>query len=564
VLILVLLILVSLTKLEVNQLTPMFPKGIPGTYGAIAIIYISFFGYQLIANNTDEIIDPKRTVPRAMVLSMGISISLYVLVALVSIMVLPWQEIASTGAPLVAVATKSLGSLGWVIISIGGVLAAAGALNSTLLSQGRQIYAMGNHRFLPPLLGTIHEVYRTPRVALLTGGGLVIAVLCLLELQFIAKSANFCLLCSLLPVSLALRKIYAEDEAKRPNARWKWYLPEIALIANVSLLLTLDWLSLTFGLQLGLFGTVFFFMYSRRRESRSRAGLNVVLVERKRPILTRGNRILVPVANPQTQRAILSIANAMLSKEGGEVVVLSVITTPEQMDFYSAFNHADSSLDLMQQSSEIARLADVPIKPVIRASRSVPKGIVHAAEEEGCNLTVMGYGGQDTVESASLMEEVLQHSRTDIIFVKLKQLDDEFSPRNMAISLGGRVNLELATKLAGALADHFDSEMTFLNILPENYTPKQREYTDRTFIEVIQRHHSKALYNIKIISSNNPIESLVETSKNFDLLIVGTTKSGLLKRATVGTFSTQIVERSHCSVAVVRVVPRTQKIIQRI
>ncbi len=562
--ILTVLIIASLTNLDVDQLTPVFPRGIQGTYGAISIIYVSFFGYQLIANNTDEIIDPTRTVPRAMILSMLISILIYVLVSLVAIMVVPWEELASTNAPLVAVATKSFGQLGWIIISIGGVLAAAGALNSTLLSQGRQIYAMGNHRFLPGILGKIHEVHKTPRVALLTGGIAVIAALSFLNLQFIAKSANFCLLCSLLPVSLALRKIYKTDKAKRPAARWKWYLPEIALVTNAGLLLSLDWISLTFGFQLGLLGLVLYFFYSRKREIRSRTGMNVVLVEKQKPHLSRGIRILVPVANPQTQRAILSIANALLSKEGGEVVVLSVITTPEQMDFYSALSNADLSLELMQQSSEIAKLSDVPIKPVIRASRSIPKGIVHAAEEEGCNLTVMGYSGQDNIETASLMEEVLHQSSTDIIFFKLKKIDGNFSPRNIAVSLGGRSNLELAIKLADALADQFGSDMTFLNILPENYTPQQRDYTDRTFIEAIQRHRSKALYNIKVLASDNAVETLVETSKNFDLLIVGTTKSGLLQRATVGTFSTQIAERSSCSVAVVRVVPRAQKIMQKI
>ena len=176
----------------------------------------------------------------------------------------------------------------------------------------------------------------------------------------------------------------------------------------------------------------------------------------------------------------------------------------------------------------------------------------------------MGYSGHDTIETASLMEKVLHHTSTDIIFFKLKKLDDHFSPNKIAVSLGGRSNLELAIRLADALADQFGSDMTFLNILPENYTPQQREYTDRTFIEAIQRHRSKALYNIKVLASDNPVETLVETSRNFDLLIVGTTKSGLLQRATVGAFSTQIAERSHCSVAVVRVVPRAQKIIHKI
>jgi nucleotide-binding universal stress UspA family protein len=176
----------------------------------------------------------------------------------------------------------------------------------------------------------------------------------------------------------------------------------------------------------------------------------------------------------------------------------------------------------------------------------------------------MGYSGQDNIETASLMEEVLHQASTDIIFFKLKKIDGNFSPQRIAVSLGGRSNLELAIKLADALADQFGSDMTFLNILPENYTPQQRDYTDRTFIEAIQRHRSKALYNIRVLSSDNAVETLVETSKDFDLLIVGTTKSGLLQRATVGTFSTQIAERSSCSVAVVRVVPRAQKLMQKI
>ena len=60
------------------------------------------------------------------------------------------------------------------------------------------------------------------------------------------------------------------------------------------------------------------------------------------------------------------------------------------------------------------------------------------------------------------------------------------------------------------------------------------------------------------------IEFDLPGTKDFDLLIVGTTKSGFLQRATVGTFSTQVAERSHCSVAVVRVVPKAQKIMHKI
>jgi len=70
---------------------------------------------------------------------------------------------------------------------------------------------------------------------------------------------------------------------------------------------------------------------------------------------------------------------------------------------------------------------------------------------------------------------------------------------------------------------------------------------------------AKALYRIEVMSSNEPIELLVECSSQFDLLIVGTTKVGLLARAVVGSFSSQIAMRSECSVAVVRVAPTAKK-----
>lgn len=564
-LILLSLIVISAFKAKTTYLTPMFPKGFSGMAGAISIIYISFFGYQLIANNSDEIKNPRKTVPRAMILSMLISFSIYLAIAVIAVMVVPWQELGASNAPLVVMASKTLGPWGWIVISIGGVLAAAGALNSTLLSQGRQIYAMGKNRFLPDSIGKINEKRRTPQAALITGGGLVILVLVFLDLEFIAKAANFCLLASLLPVSLALRKIYRTEKEHRPKFFLKRILPEITLIANITLLFTLDWLSLTFGFQLAIIGAVIYWFYSRKREKRSQAGLNVILQEdTKKLFLNRGSRILMPVSNPKTQEAIFAISNAMLDKTGGEVVVLSVVNAPKQTDFYAALSEAEQSVELIENSAEMAKMSDVPIIPLIRASRNLAKGIVHAAQEENANLIVMGYGGKSSPNSTSLMEEVLHHANTDIIFLKIHNLGQSFKPKNIAVSLGGNTNLPLMVDLAGALAQRFGGRITFLNILPEEHTKKQRTHTDNVIVEAIHRHRTLALYNVEILTCEHPQEMLVERSKEFDLLVIGTTKVGIMQKAVLGTFATQLADKAHCPVAIVRVVSSAKKLIGRI
>ncbi len=556
-LVLSILIGLAVPKTEPKLLEPMFPKGLGGIGGAIAIIYVSFFGYQLIANNAEEIVDPEKTIPRAMFLAMFVSLSFYLAVALISVMVIPWETLAGSRAPLVEVALKGIGRLGWILVALGGILASAAALNSTLLSQARQIFAMGKDRLFPAIFGRIHEVSRTPRAALWVGGLATFAAVLFGELTFIVKSANFCFMVSLLPASLALRKLYRSSESSMPPNRWKRYIPEAAFIANLLLLITLDWVSIIFGLQLMALGFVFYFFYSRKREIRGRTGMSVVLTEQRKSKPLSGMRILVPIANPQTQPCLFSLSGALLAVSGGELVVLNVVEATNQIDFHSALADAEDSLNLLDGSSKLPDLDRVKIRPVIRVSRSLSKGIVHAAEEEGCNMIVMGFAGEESPQTATLMDEIFSQARTDIVLLKVR---GEFHLKRIAVSLGSSSNMNLIVRLAGNLADRFDGQIDFLNILPSNYTMEQKTHSTRIFTEAIKQHMAKALYKIELASSDTPLDFLVERSSDFDLLIVGATKVGLLERAVIGPFSSQIALRSCCSVAVVRVAHAAEKL----
>ena len=287
--------------------------------------------------------------------------------------------------------------------------------------------------------------------------------------------------------------------------------------------------------------------------------MSLVLSEKRKSLLLGGPRILIPVANPQTQSALFSISEALIGHQDGELVVLNVVHAMEQMDFYSALSDAEDSVHLLDRTTKLPRMEHVKIRPVVRVSRSLPKGIVHAAEEESCNLIVMGYAGSEGSESIHLIEEVLNNARTDMILFKLK---GQFSPKRIAVSLGSSSNLNLIVRLAGAVADRYGGSITFLNILPDNYTAEEKAHSGKILVEAIKHHVAKALYRIEVVSSSEPIELLTERSSQFDLLIVGTTKVRLLERAEVGSFSSQIVMRSECSVAVVRVAPTAKKFLR--
>jgi nucleotide-binding universal stress UspA family protein/cytidylate kinase len=292
--------------------------------------------------------------------------------------------------------------------------------------------------------------------------------------------------------------------------------------------------------------------YPRKREVRSKKGMSVVLLDKKRTShLPRASRILVPMANPKTQEALFFLARSLLREGGGEIVALSVVTVPEQKDFHLKLTQAQRRIEILDHASEISRPTSVELRPVVRVSRSLSNGISDAAKEEGCNLIVLGYPGENGTRPRAAIEELLHEAETDLILLRLKS---KFPPTRIAVSLGSTLNLSLMVRLAGTLADEFGGEITFLNVLPVSYTTKERVHTDEILVEAIRQHATHAVYRTELFTSDVPLDLLIEKSAEFDLLIVGTTKVGLFEKPVVGSFAAQLAEKAACSVAVVRAI----------
>jgi len=291
--------------------------------------------------------------------------------------------------------------------------------------------------------------------------------------------------------------------------------------------------------------------------------MSITLVEEKTSLLLSGSRILVPMANPKTQAAIFSVSDVLLGENKGEIVALSVVKTPKQIDFYSALSNQNVSLDIMERTAEFSKLTRVPVKSIIRASHNISQGIVHAAVDEKCNLTIMGYSASLGKGNKSPIYDVLQHSHTDIIFLKLIEESETFNPKKIGIALGGHINMSLMVNLGSSLAEQSHGSITFLSILPKDFTIQQKAKADKNISDAILRNRKPVLNNVETFSSDTPLELLVSQSQNYDLMIIGTTKTGVLQRAVMGSFATEFAERAQCAVAIVKVVRNAEKITKK-
>jgi amino acid transporter len=148
-----LFIVLGLRLVHPSWVTPTFAAGhAGGTFTAVAVFFLSYMGFGLVANASENIRDPKRNVPRAIYLSIAIVTFVYVAVALVAVGNVPLAELIKTQDFALAVAAKPfLGQAGYLLISIGALFSISSALNATLFGGANIAYALAKDGELPRL-----------------------------------------------------------------------------------------------------------------------------------------------------------------------------------------------------------------------------------------------------------------------------------------------------------------------------------------------------------------------------------------------------------------------------
>jgi len=141
------------------------PNGTTGIILAFVLIFFAFIGFEDMANVAEEVKRPRKTIPRAIILSVVITGAIYVLVSLSVVRILSWEELAASSAPLADVAHSVLGINGSVTLSLIALFATASTVLITLVAGARILYGMAKSNSLPQILSRIHPKTKTPWIA---------------------------------------------------------------------------------------------------------------------------------------------------------------------------------------------------------------------------------------------------------------------------------------------------------------------------------------------------------------------------------------------------------------
>ena len=157
-----------------------------GWYGILqsaGLLFFAFAGYARIATMGEEVRDPERVIPRAILTALTIVVSIYLLVGASIMIALGPVGVAATPAPLAA--AVEVAGWGWagLPVRLGAAAAALGALLALIAGVGRTTLAMARHDDLPRWLAAVHERHQVPHHAEVAVAGLVCVLILVTDLR---------------------------------------------------------------------------------------------------------------------------------------------------------------------------------------------------------------------------------------------------------------------------------------------------------------------------------------------------------------------------------------------
>ena len=275
-----LFVVVGATAIKHSNFVPFIPKyhetangpfgGWQGIYAGVAMIFLSYIGFDSVAANSAEAIDPEKTMPRGIIGSLVIAVVLFVSVSLVLVGVVPYQKYAGNAEP-VGLALRYAGHpLVAVIVQTIAVFGMFTALIGMTMAGSRLIYSFGRDGMLPKWLGKIDKDHR-PNNAVIAITAAAIIIGTFFPFSAISQLVSAGTLIAFMFVSIAiipLRKREGKDIVD-PSFKMPLYpvLPILAFLASLIVFLGLDIQAKVYALAWFIIGVIIYLVYGMRHST---------------------------------------------------------------------------------------------------------------------------------------------------------------------------------------------------------------------------------------------------------------------------------------------------------
>ena len=148
------------------------PNGFSGVMAAVSGVFFAYIGFDALSVLAEETKNPKKNLPRGMIISLVISTLVYIALTLILTGMVDYKKFDGIGDPLSFIFAPENSNLPWMefIVSVTAILAITTVLLVFQMGQPRIWYAMSRDGLLPKRFSTIHQKYKTPGFATIITG----------------------------------------------------------------------------------------------------------------------------------------------------------------------------------------------------------------------------------------------------------------------------------------------------------------------------------------------------------------------------------------------------------
>ncbi|QQR89542.1 MAG: amino acid permease [Myxococcales bacterium] len=519
-----------------EALSPLFPGGVAGLLSAMGFTFIALQGFDLIAAVGGEVKHPERNIPRAMFLSLGAALLIYIplLFLMATVGVQSGEHIHELAEhhpdTVFAVAAKHyMGETGFWLVLVAAVLSTLSALQACILAASRVSLSMADDRTLPWVVGIRHKRYGTPLMATYLSVLTLLAIVLMMHDLAAAGAASSLIFL----LAFALAHYTSILARKRVTPVRKCYrtplFPLVPVVGGVSCFclacyqaiavpqagaIVLIWLGLGVALYFALFA--------------GRAEVMDARAEAQDPELVRlrgrSPLVLVPIANPDSAAPLVGVASALAPTQVGRVLLLSVLSTPLRQGESVPPQDLRRTAALLDKALERALSAGYRPEGLITIADKPWPEIIRVANVHNCQIVLMGLTYFDREQSSKQFEELVSALDCHVTLLRAPEGWDLDKVKTILVPVGGLgAHDELRARLLGAILRMGKRTINFLRVVPEKTTPARLRVIERELKRFADEEAAGA--NVaEVLRSDDAARLIRERAMQHDLVILGVQK----------------------------------------
>ncbi len=268
--VLVMFAVIAFTAFDADRFADFAPFGVAGIGSGAATIFFSYIGLDAVSTAGDEVKDPQKTMPRALIAALITVTAVYLLVAVAALGAQAWGDFKGQKAGLAMILDNVTGAHYWgTVLAAGAVISIFSVTLVTLYGQTRILFAMGRDGLLPAAFARVNPTSMTPVTNTIIVACVVAFLAGVIPLDYLADMVSIGTLVAFIVVSIGVVILRRREPDLPRGFKVPGYpvTPVLSVIACLYILYSLHWYTwLAFGAWVSVFLT-FYFVWGRHNSA---------------------------------------------------------------------------------------------------------------------------------------------------------------------------------------------------------------------------------------------------------------------------------------------------------